>query len=292
MSKEPGRPGPGSPGVLQRLKAAGLAPRKGLGQHFLHDPKLLEAMTDAAELTPGEGVFEVGTGPGTLTRHLAAHARRVFSVEVDARLVAFAGRELEDLDNVEILEADVLERKSQLNPQVAEKLRELGAFRWVSNLPYSVATPLILAVLGANLPWRRCVLTVQWEMAERLCAAPGDPGYGAATALVRFWAIARTLRRIGAGTFWPPPRVESAVLELEPRDPPLVTTCYQAYRTWVRALFRSRRKQLRTLLKEVLGPAEAARALELGGWEPERRAETFDVSDFLLLAENFRSFSH
>ena len=277
-------------GLLARLKAAGIVPRRSLGQNFLHDPGVLESLAEAAELSPEDHVFEVGTGPGTLTRHLARRARRVISVEVDKRLAAFARRELGSLDNVEILEDDVLETKSSLHPRVLERLRGLGEFKWVANLPYAIATPLILTFLEADLAWKCSVLTLQVELADKLCAQAGERAYGSSTALLSFWAHAKRLRRIGAGTFWPRPGVDSAVIRLEPRRPVLPAAGYAAYRAWVRVLFRSRRKQLRTLLRHELGPEVASEALACGGWPPTSRPESLQVADFLLLAEKFPLF--
>jgi 16S rRNA (adenine1518-N6/adenine1519-N6)-dimethyltransferase len=278
------------PGLLARLKSAGLQPRKALGQHFLHDPKLLGQMVAAAGIEAGEAVFEVGTGPGTLTREIARVAGRVLTVEVDPALAAFARRELAGFQNVEILEADVLESKSRLSPSVEERLRRLAPFRWVSNLPYAIATPLVVTFLEAGLPWRRGVLTLQAEVAERLAAEPNAPAYGAATVLVAFWATAKVVRRLPAGAFWPPPKVSSAVIVLEPRAPPLAASGYIAYRRWVQCLFRARRKQLKGLLRAQLGPERGAEALRLGGWDPELRPEALSPDDFLVLARNFDLF--
>lgn len=258
-----------------------------MGQHFLHDPGLLNALVDASGLTRDDTALEVGTGAGSLTRELAGRARRVLTVEVDRRLAEFARSELSDLDNVEILVGDALERKSSLNPVLESRLREHGPFVWVSNLPYAIATPLTVALLEARLPWKAAVLTLQLEVAEKLCARPGDTEYGAVTALVGFWSEARLLRRISAGSFWPPPKVASAVVGLEPRQPALEPSLYSRYRDWVRTLFRSRRKQLRGLLQARLGAEPAADALKLGGWCASQRPQELGPEGFLLLAKNF-----
>ena len=274
-------------GVLSRLKAAGIEPRRSLGQNFLHDPQLLAGIVDVAEIEPDEAVFEVGTGPGTLTRPLADRARAVLSVEIDERLADFARAELSELSNVEVWCGDVLKSKSEIEPEVVSRLRELGPFRWVANLPYHVATPLILSFLREQFPWRRAVLTLQAEVAERLVAGPGGAAYGGASILVGFWARGTILRRIGAGTFWPRPKVESAVLSLEPRDPPLPPELFDGVESWVRFLFQSRRKQLQWLLRRRLGAQGAAEALERGRWDPTLRPEDLGLADALMLARYF-----
>lgn len=274
-------------GVLSRLRDAGLRPRHALGQNFLHDPRLLDELVSLSGATAADAVFEVGTGPGTLTRHLARVARHVLSVELDPRLASFAGRELAAQENVEIVTGDVLAGKSQLSPAVEARLRDLGPFLWVSNLPYQITTPLILSVLDSGLEWRRAVLTVQLEVAERLIAEPGSPSRGATSLLVEYWAAARIARRIRAGAFWPRPKVESAVLVLEPRIRPCGTVPYRAFRAWVRLLFRSRRKQIGTVLRSSLSPELAGEVVERLGASARARAEALRFEDILEIVREF-----
>jgi 16S rRNA (adenine1518-N6/adenine1519-N6)-dimethyltransferase len=285
----------GATGFLRRLRAAGVPPRKSLGQHYLHDPKLLSFLVEAAEIGPRDAVLEIGTGPGALTRHLARAAGRVLTVEVDPRLVAFARRELEPFPHVEILEADALGRGRGLNPVIEAKLRSLGPFRWVSNLPYSIATPLILALLEAELPWERAVVTVQREVAERLTASPGQRAYGPTSLLVAFWAHGRVLRRIRAGSFSPAPKVESAVLSLEPLAQLPDVKLYGPFRAWVRILFGQRRKQLGAVLRhserhgdlDLEGKPRAEAILAVLKLDPRSRVEALGLEDFLVLAKEF-----
>jgi len=274
-------------GVISRLRAAGLRPNRALGQNFLHDPRLLDELVAIACVGPDDAVFEVGTGPGTLTRHLAEKARFVLSVEIDPALAAFARAELSSYSNVEIVVADALAGKSRLDADVERRLRALGPFLWVSNLPYQITTPLVLTLLEAGLDWRRAALTVQLEAAERLSAGPGSKAYGAASLLVQFWARPRVERRIRAGTFWPRPQVESAVLVLEPREPPIDRASYPRFRQWVRTLFGARRKQVGALLRAAVGAGEAGTIIERLGWDPTRRPETLDLDEVLELARNF-----
>lgn len=277
----------GAKGVLLRLRASGLVPRRPLGQHFLHDPGLLAALACDAAIRPDERVFEVGTGPGTLTRELALRAARVLTVEVDAGLLAFAREELSGFSNVSFLHADVLARGG-LEPAVAAELHAFEPFVWVSNLPYNIATHLVLEVCESPLRWDRAHLLVQSEVAQRLTAAPGAPEYGPVTALLAYWARERTAgRRVPAGAFWPPPSVDSRVVRLAGRSPLGAAEEYPGYRAWVKRLFTSRRKQIGRLLRDCLGTARAAEALGLGGWDPRSRAGELGPEDFLLLARRF-----
>lgn len=277
-----------SSGVLARLRSAGLLPRKALGQHFLHDPKLLQALVDEAGVGPGDHVLEIGTGPGTLTRELARRAARVLTVEVDPRLLEFAREELKLFPNILFHEGDVLEEKRRLSSQLVCRLEAFGPFVWVSNLPYSVAATLIVLFLESNLEWTRASLLVQEEVAERIAAGPGEDAYGVTSALVAFWAKARSGRRVPAGAFWPPPKVTSRVLQVERSAPLAAPGVYAAYRAWVRRVFAGRRKQLGRILRGILGP-EGDRVLRAWGWDPTRRPGTLAPEDFLRLAHEFPS---
>ncbi len=273
-------------GVLRRLREAGLAPRKQRGQHFLHDPRLLSAIVTDAGVSDQDRVFEVGTGPGTLTRHLAGRASRVLTVEVDPRMAAFAERDLGSPDHVTFLCEDVLDGR-ELHPRVESLLRQLQPFVWVSNLPYSVAATLIVAVVESDLSWDRATLLVQKEVADRLTARPGERAYGPLGALVSFWARTRPGRAVSAGAFWPPPRVKSSFVHLEPSEALGSRDDYRAYSDWVRELFGHRRKQLGRLLKDALGPDRATRALASGALDAEARPGVLPPRSFLFLAQEF-----
>lgn len=249
----------GRQGTIERLRALGLKARKSLGQHFLHDPRILGAIVEECGVSSADRVFEVGTGPGTLTREIAVRARQVLTVEVDTDMLAFARQELSSFSNISFLNSDVLQDRERLHPRVLEALRALEPFHWVSNLPYGLATTLTVTFCESGLHWGRAALTVQSEVAERLAAAPGDPAYGAVSALVQFWAKVGLGRHILPGSFWPPPKVHSRVLLLE-RAAPLGTSGeYPAYRTWVKRLFQHPRKQVGTILRKTLGGAETLR---------------------------------
>ncbi len=274
-------------GIVRRFLDAGLKPKTGRDQHFLHDPQLLEAMVRDAGTTASDVVFEVGTGAGTLTRVLAETAAEVISVEVDERTHEFARGELAAHKNVRLIRANVLESRDELAPDVAALLRRAEGFLWVSNLPYSIASPLIVAVLAGGFSWRRALLLVQAEVADRLCAEPGTRQYGPLTALRAFWASARRVRTVSRRAFWPPPQVDSASILLEPRGDATKLTDYGSYAWWVKTLFGQRRKQLGGLLRRQLGDVRALRALELVGVSAQQRPEELSSAAFARLAEEF-----
>ncbi len=304
-STEENREAPGEGrGLLARLRAAGFVPRKGLGQHFLHDPRILSSLAEAAGVEGNSRVLEVGTGPASLTRELASRAARVLTVEIDERMSAFAADELKIFDNVEILQVDALDGKRKLQPLLYEKLRDLGDFLWVSNLPYGISTTLIIALLESAVSWQKAVLTVQNEVAERICAAPvvqgkgrrdrsrsqSSIGYGPASLLVGYWARSQYLKKIAPGSFWPPPRVDSAVIRLEPRYEVVteeIKKDYESFSEWVRILFQKRRKQLGGSLRSIIGQDKADKALTLCKLDATVRPENLSLEDFRVLARVF-----
>ena len=279
--------GESAAGVLARLRAAGLGPRKQLGQHFLHDPRLLSAIVSAAGVEAGDRVLEVGTGPGTLTREIARRAAEVVTVEVDPAMVAFARSELCGFENIRFVEADALDGKGRLAPELERAAASIEPFLWISNLPYGLAATLIVLLSESSLRWTRAALTVQDEVARRIAAGPEDPSYGPTSALVAYGASARLGKRIPPGAFWPPPRVTSRVLHLERKDPLGPPDLYPAYRSWVKRLFATRRKQIGGMLREALGEDAAARAMAQAGWKPSLRPDALGPRDFLFLAERY-----
>ena len=294
----------GRKGVLGRLRSAGFAPRKSLGQHFLHDPRILASLAESSEVDGDSNVLEIGTGPATLTRELAGRSASVLTVEIDERMGSFAAAELAGFDNVEILQLDALDGKRRLNPLLFDRLVKLGDFTWVSNLPYQIATTVIIALLEAGVSWQRAVLTVQNEVAERICSPPvvqgkgkrvrakaqKSIGYGPASLLVGYWARAQYLKKISPGSFWPPPKVDSAVILLEPRYKVVTNQIEKDYRSfskWVQILFQKRRKQLGGSLRGVLGQDAANKALTERGLDAALRPENLHLEDFQFFAKTF-----
>lgn len=278
--------GADSQSLRERLQRAGLFPKKSFGQHYLQDPGLLGCVVAEAGVRECDSVFEVGTGPGTLTRQLARKAGHVLTVEKDPKLLEFARGELQDFHNVSFCCSDVLESRDRLSASVRCELERLGPFIWVSNLPYGIATPLIVTFCESGLPWTRAAVTVQAEVADRLAALAGDPSYGPVTLLVSYWARSSRGRKIPPGAFWPAPAVTSRVLHLERTEPLGTLAEYPAYRYWVKLLFSERRKQLGGLLRKALG-SSSGKALEVLGKAPESRAEQLRPVDFLGLARAF-----
>jgi 16S rRNA (adenine1518-N6/adenine1519-N6)-dimethyltransferase len=252
---------------------------KRLGQHFLLDPQLLRRIAAAAGDLRGRQVLEVGPGPGGLTRALLeAGAERVIAIERDLRCIealqelagAAAGR-------LELIQADARE--------VA--LAELGAgpLSVVANLPYNVATPLLLKWLGELGRIERLTLMFQREVGERLGAAPGGHAYGRLSVLVQWLCEVRSLMHLPARAFVPPPKVASSLIQLIPRPEPLAPADRGALERVLQAAFGQRRKMLRSSLKSL--DAEPEALLAAAKLAPTARAEQIDVAGFCRLAQSY-----
>lgn len=272
------------------LEAAGLAPDRRHGQCFLTDVQAVDAIVRDAEVTASDHVVEVGTGPGLLTHALAATGAAVTTFDIDARLQRFTRELVAWPPAVLFVEGDVLAGKHELAPAFAQALEREpapgGRRLLVSNLPYNVATPILLGVLGLPRPPQQVTVMVQREVAEKLLAPPGQPAYGAPSVLVGLAATGRILRRFPPQVFWPRPRVDSALLRLDPREPsPYRAGEADAFGRFVTALFMRRRKVLRTAASHALGvsPTEAEASAVALGLDPTMRAQDVAPSDLLAL---------
>ena len=252
--------------------------RKSLGQHFLSDPTILERIAGALGANGTETVVEVGAGRGALTAHLLPRAARVIAIEYDRALAALLRQRFASEPRLEIVEADVL----------AAPLRSVAGtedFLLVGNVPYYITTPIIFHALERPRP-RRAVFLVQAEVADRLAAAPGSGAYGALSVNVQAVARVERLFRVPAGAFRPPPKVESAVVRLEPRaDAAVVPAEEHAFRGLVQRAFGLRRKQMRRVVRSLfdVSAAQAEAYLQTARVDPNARPETLSPRDFAAL---------
>ena len=251
--------------------------RKSLGQHFLNDRRILQRIVDALELTGSETVIEVGPGRGSLTDLLAPLASRLVLVEYDRLLAERLRVRYASLPNVEVVEADIL------TVNLAEAAG--GPFRLVGNVPYYITTPILFHALERPRP-ERAVYLVQREVADRIVAAPGSHEYGALSVNVQAVAVAKMLFRVAPGSFQPPPKVESAVIRIEPRSDPAVNPADETtFRRFVLDAFGMRRKQMRRVVRTIwqLSAEDADAVLARAGIEPSVRPETLSPEQFAKL---------
>jgi len=266
------------PGLLRRY---GLRPKKSLGQNFLIDESALARIAAAADLAASDTVLEIGPGLGSLTRHLASAARRVVAVELDAAMLPVLRQTLQSCANVEIVHSDIL--KYALT---ASRNGLPPGYKVVANIPYYITSALIRHLLEADVRPSLVVLTVQREVAERICAGPGDMSLLAVS--VQFYCAPRLVARIPAGAFYPPPEVDSAVLKLDVFTQPAVAVAdADHFFQVVKAGFSQKRKQLRNSLSAGLH-LESRKADELlfrAAIDPKRRAETLTLEEWGALAK-------
>lgn len=253
-------------------------PKKRLGQHFLKDPNTARIVAEA--VTDEDVILEVGPGRGFLTAFLAERAKLVHAVELDADVLPALRGAVRDRDNVRVHEGDALGFDyAALDPR-PNKL--------VANLPYNIASPLVLKSLEEVESLRVLRFMVQLEVARRMAAERGSKDYAAYAVLVGLLATVRVVHRVSPHVFDPPPRVQSAIVEMDRKDESLLKRGeYEGVKRLVLAAFKSRRKRLVNNLPEPVR-GEAPRALAALGYGPDARAEELSPGDFVAL---YRAFS-
>jgi 16S rRNA (adenine1518-N6/adenine1519-N6)-dimethyltransferase len=264
--------------IAQLLSAHGLRPSRALGQNFVADPNTVRRIARLAGLGAGDPVLEIGAGLGSLTLALAETGARVVAVETDRHVVPVL-RSVVEPAGVEVVEGDAL----ALDLGALLAARGDGPWSLVANLPYNVATPLVMRTLTEVPAVTRLLVMVQREVGERMAAAVGDDGYGAVSVRIAYFARAEVVGRVPASVFIPQPRVESVLVRLVRRQEPAVdpdVVSYERLDAVVRAGFGQRRKMLRRALAGVVDPDAFARA----GVRPEARAEELDVAAWGRLA--------
>ncbi len=260
------------------MGAERLRPRKSLSQNFLTDPEALDAIVEAAELTAGDRVVEIGPGLGVLTRRLLVAGASVLAVEVDPRLAEYLRRELYGVDRFELVEADAL----SLHPR---EMFPGEPFKVVANIPYHITSPLLHAFLEGDRPPLLTVLLVQLEVAERVASPPGRMSY--LSVFAQNIAHADVVARVPAAAFEPAPAVDSAVLRLRRRAHPVVPPGEgrEPFYRIVQAGFRQRRKQVHNGLGRELpvGSEVVGAALDSCSITPDRRPQTLSVDEWACL---------
>jgi 16S rRNA (adenine1518-N6/adenine1519-N6)-dimethyltransferase len=256
----------------------GIRPKRSLGQHFLIDPNLARAIAADAAIGPGDRVVEIGAGLGSLTRALAEAGADVVAIEADRALLPALEESVAGLARVRVGHADAMEF------DWVEELRE-SDWVLVANLPYNVATPLVLETLRRAPQIRRMLVMVQREVGERLVAEPGGDAYGAPSVRVAYRAEASLVRRVSPSVFWPRPTVESVVVRLIRRDRPPVDVPEERLWRVVDAGFAERRKTMRNAVRRLGVEADRAdELLRMSEIDPSARAETLSLQDFARLA--------
>lgn len=258
--------------------------KKGFGQNFLISERAFRAIVDATVHSDHDWIVEIGAGLGTLTARLAERVPegKIIALERDPEMIAVLRAELAGVDNVDIEASDALRYDLRM------------AARWCGdavtvcgNLPYHIAAPLLFRVIEAREAVRCAVVMIQKEMADRIVASPGGKDYGALGVMIRTYADVTTIAKVSAGSFVPPPKVDSTVIKLVPlagARPRVPIADEKHYANVVHAAFGQRRKTLRNALRAVFVETAVDGALAEAGIVGTRRGETLDIAEFARLA--------
>ncbi|MDO5027041.1 MAG: 16S rRNA (adenine(1518)-N(6)/adenine(1519)-N(6))-dimethyltransferase RsmA [Tissierellia bacterium] len=213
---------------------------KGLGQNFLIDGNVVRTIRESAQVTKDDYVLEIGPGFGTLTEELLMHAKKVVAVEIDQRLVEVLNYTLKDFDNFVLINEDVL--KVDFDRLVKEEFQG-HSFKILANLPYYITTPIITKLIEMRLPVESMTFMVQKEVADRLVAKPGNKQYGSITVFIDYYSQAKIVCKAPKSVFIPQPKVDSAVVRLELKEPPVSVDEKTLFKL-VHAGFQQRRKNI------------------------------------------------
>ncbi len=261
------------------LTHLGIEPKKSLGQNFMVEPAILDQIADAAEVGPEDCVLEIGAGLGVLTAVLARRARRVIALEIDSKFIPVLHQDFADQPQVEVVQGDVL--KFDIFGLLGD---DLGNYKVAANLPYYITSPILRLFLEGDFPPYLMVTTVQYEVAERMVATPNDMNLLAVG--VQLYGSPQIIRRLSPGIFYPQPRVDSALIRIDPHpDQPIPPEERKQFFRMVRAGFSQPRKQVKNALAAGLhlDRETVVNWLTAAEIDPRRRAETLSLEDWLTL---------
>ena len=263
---------------------------KSLGQNFLTDKHIIDRIIEGSRIGPEDLVIEIGPGIGVLTAEAAENAKRVVAVEIDNGLIPILEDTLKEYDNITILNQDVL--KTDFSAIVSAYKTE-GKTKIIGNLPYYITTPILMKLLEERVPADSITVMMQKEVADRIKADPGNKNYGALSVAVQYYCRVSQIAEVPKEVFFPPPKVDSAVLRMDIREErPVVLQDETLFFTCIRAGFGQRRK---TLLNSLTGAAglskDAVReVLQTAGIDSGRRVETLNLDEFATLANSMADY--
>jgi 16S rRNA (adenine1518-N6/adenine1519-N6)-dimethyltransferase len=267
--------------IADLLRRYGLHADKRLGQNFLQDPQTLEKIVHIAQIQPTDTVLEVGPGLGSLTRYLAAAAQNVIAVELDEKLFPALETVIAPYGNIQLMQGDILE----IDPNEIIKQQD---YLVVANIPYYITSALIRHLLESHPKPRRIVLTIQKEVAVRICAGPGNMSLLALS--VQVYGQPHIATHISAGAFFPAPKVDSAVLVVDIFSAPAINeNLLDIFFQLIKAGFSQKRKKLRNSISAGMrqSPAETEKLLHTADIDPQRRAETLSLEEWGRLSYEY-----
>lgn len=268
------------------MKAWGIYPKKQLGQNFLSDPSTAKMIISRAGLSPSDVILEIGAGLGALTVPLAQATSRVYAIEKDHQLIELLKTEiaLYEIENITLLNENIL--KVDIPTLAHQAGRQMTVF---GNLPYNISSQVLVRLIRARHCLTRCFLMFQKELAQRLASPPGTKDYGRLSVMLQYCARVKTLATVEAGLFYPKPKIDSQIIEIDfMQTPEFTVTDEPFFFQVIKAAFSKRRKTLKNSLSKSLLQMEAEQiraGLEAAAIDPTRRAETLSVKEFTRLAK-------
>lgn len=281
-----------SPAVIKAILAEkGFRFSKSLGQNFLVDEGVLDAIVERSGVDKSTCVLEIGPGFGTLTQRLCGAAKKVVAVEIDTLAAEILSENLAECDNLKIVCGDIL--KLNVGELIEKEFGSGEKIRVVANLPYYITTPIIMLLIENGLPIESVTVMIQKEVADRLSATPGGKDYGAITLSVGYRCKAEKIVSVPPSSFMPPPKVTSAVIRLDLLDKPSVEVSDEKRLFKViKASFAQRRKTLLNTLSScggfTMGKGEIENMLISLGIDPKRRGETLSLEEYAKISEAIR----
>lgn len=263
------------------LREHGLLPKKGLSQNFLIDGNILRKIADASRVEADDVVLEIGPGPGSLTECLLERGPLVIAVEKDPKLAKALERIQTKGPRLSIFCEDIL--SFPLEKEIAPLLRNGKKAKVIANLPYHLTTPILALLIPQKDLFDSLTVMVQEEVARRMTGLPGTADYGSFSIFVKFYTDPHYAFTVSRNCFYPVPKVDSAIIVLKLRKPPLGEKEADAFFKLTREAFKHRRKMLRSSLKDFFPPSQIEEALSSIGQSPLARPEALSLEDFLQL---------
>jgi 16S rRNA (adenine1518-N6/adenine1519-N6)-dimethyltransferase len=267
--------------VPRLLSDYGIRPDKSLGQNFLQDDSALRKIISVSKIAPSDTVLEIGPGLGSLTRYLAISAKEVIAVELDKSLLPILSSVVKGFENIRVIQGDILKIK------IADLFKS-DSYQVVANIPYYITSAIIRHLLESQPKPKSIVLTVQKEVAQRICAKPGDMSLLALS--VQVFGQPEIVAEIPSDAFFPEPNVDSSVIRLDIFSEPAIPAIYlDSFFRLAKAGFSQKRKTLRNSISAGLSISvgDAEELIKKSGIDPKRRAETLSISEWTTLTKLF-----
>lgn len=269
------------------MAEAGITFRKEFGQNFLTNRIIPEEISENCADTSDRLIIEIGPGIGCLTQELAMRYSKVVAIEIDKGLIPVLARTLEEFDNITVINDDIMKIDIA---ELVEKYSDGKPVSVCANLPYYITTPILMRLLESGVRFSSITVMVQNEVAQRLAAPAGSSDYGAITAILGYYGTVRKLFKVPAGSFVPPPKVDSAVVRIDLyKECPYDIKDEKLFRNCIKAAFEMRRKTLENALSAKLGgfsKDEVASAIAAAGFDAKIRGERLSTEDFVTLSNH------